>query len=127
MTDIAAAAQAMLKSAETIENNEGQTVPGTNPIQPQPADRGGAMWGDKPTKDQVMGHAAVVESANDRPKMVGRLFDALKTTAQADKQLVREHFGNIDYESKNLTLQKSAELHGGETLTELVRRTCGRP
>jgi hypothetical protein len=131
MTDIALAAQAMLKSAEVLETNNDQSTVGVNNVYPKGDEREpgqlGAKWGDKPADQTAFSDAAKREAANDRPKMIERLFDSLKTTASADKALVAENFDHTDYESHNLTLQKSAELHGGETLTELVRRTCGRP
>lgn len=128
------------KAAETIENNENESVRAQNNVRKDPPGRApgtlDAKWGDEPAKDrdgdQVAYSSAVKREAHDgREGVVDRLFDSVASSAKADQDAIGDYF-NAKTVSEARTPHSLLLRHGkdktaaAESLTDQVVRICGR-
>lgn len=119
------------ENGTTLESNVDQGNDGVNNVYPNPEGRPSgtlsAPWGEKPHPDPFHHSTSVWEQAQeDRPKMLGRLFDVLEPSAAADKKLVSDNFETNTYESHSPLLQKKASHESPPTLGERVRSLLSR-
>lgn len=126
-----------MKQAEALKNDADEIVPGTTTVYEDPPGRAAgsidAPWGEDPHPDaNHNGDAAWAAHQETRSGVLGRLFTNTAGAADNAKKTISENFdhgGQGEYEAHTALLNyKSAAVHAppGETLTDQVRRVCGR-
>ncbi len=110
-----------MKQAEAPRTNEDETVSGEIAVYEDPAGR------DEPMGEQEHGSAAHAGHHETREGMLGRIFGHASAAASDAKKTISENFTTRDYEAHTALLNyKTASAEESETLTEKVRRVCGR-
>jgi len=125
-----------MKFAESMKDNENDTLVGTMNVYPNPEGRDAgtidAPWGEDPGNPRPHGTGVETESKEDREKLIDRVFNGTAQYSAADKALIAQHFnhgkdGQHESHSPLLT-RKTAAKHvpSAPTLTEQVRTVMGR-
>lgn len=129
--DLEALKNNMKLAAGELENNREDSTVGVMNVHENPEGREpgtlDAHWGDNPPEEVEHGSGVLREAAEDRTKMLERVFDGMPQASEVAKDQISDSFAARDYSSHSALLQKKASVLEEPSLFNRVRRLTGRP